>query len=146
MSDLNFVFWHWFVFAALLGAVEIIAPGVFFLWLAMAAFLTGVAALVVPSLSAPMQIVIFGVLAVIMVYAAWKYIKKNPTASDQPLLNQRTAQMVGKLATLETAIENGVGRIKLGDTTWKVEGMDMPAGTQVRVISSDGMVMKVEKA
>jgi membrane protein implicated in regulation of membrane protease activity len=44
--------------------------------------------------------------------------------------------MVGKLATLAEPIKNGRGRIKLGDTLWRVSGPDLPAGTQVRVVSA----------
>lgn len=144
--ELTLVFWHWFVLAAALGAVEILAPGIFFLWLALAAFVTGIVSLLIPDINTGSQIIIFGILSVLMVFAAFKYIKRNPTASDQPLLNQRAAQYVGKLATLETAIENGSGRIKLGDSTWKVDGPDLPVGTQVRITGFDGPTLKVEKA
>lgn len=151
MSDISISFfeilyWHWFVLAALLGVVEILAPGVFFLWLAIGAFITGILAAIIPGLGEATQIMIFGILSIALIFAAWKYIKKAPLTSDQPLLNQRSAQQVGKTFTLETAIEDGVGRIKMGDTTWKVEGPDMPAGSHVRVIGYDGPVFKVEKA
>jgi inner membrane protein len=144
-ESLKFVFWHWFAFAAVLGTIEILAPGIFFLWLALAAFLTGLLVLIMPGMSAAMQITTFGVLAVVMVFAAWKFLKKNPIASDQPLLNQRAAQYVGKTYILEQAISNGIGRVRVGDGTWKVEGPDMAAGGQVRVIGYDGPTLKVEK-
>jgi membrane protein implicated in regulation of membrane protease activity len=145
MDDLKFVFWHWFAFAAVLGSIEILAPGIFFLWLALAAFVTGVIVLLLPDMSAALQITTFGTLAVVMVWAAWKFLKKNPIASDQPLLNQRSAQFVGKLFTLEEAIRNGVGRVRIGDSTWKVEGPDMAAGGQVRVVAFNGAMLTVEK-
>lgn len=144
-ESLKFVFWHWFAFAAVLGTIEILAPGVFFLWLALAAFLTGLLVLVMPGASAAMQITTFGVLAVVMVFAAWKFLKKNPISSEQPLLNQRSAQLVGKVCTLEDAVVNGTGRVRIGDSTWKVEGPDMAAGGQVRVVGFDGPALKVEK-
>lgn len=143
MADIEMVFWHWFVFSAALGIVEILAPGVFFLWLALAAFATGILALVLP-IGTAMQITLFGVLAVVLVFAAWKFIRKNPIASDQPLLNQRSAQYVGKTFSLVEAIQGGSGRIKLGDSTWKVEGPDAPVGSTVRVTGYDGPTLKVE--
>jgi membrane protein implicated in regulation of membrane protease activity len=146
MNDLELVFWHWFVFAAALGIIELIAPGVFFLWLALAAFITGAAVLLVPTIGTATQITVFGVLAMILVYVAWKFIRRNPIESDQPLLNQRSAQYVGKTFTLVDAIENGTGRVKIGDTTWKVEGPDAPVGTQVKVTGFDGPTLKVEAA
>lgn len=141
----TFVFWHWFVVAALLGIVEILAPGVFFLWLALSALLTGIVALILPSLDVWVQIILFGVISVATVYLAWKYIRRNPPkASDQPLLNQRSAQYVGKTYMLVDAISGGVGRIKLGDSTWRVEGPDAPAGSTVKVIGYDGPNLHVE--
>ena len=145
MSNIHFVFWHWFAFAAVLGTLEILAPGIFFLWLALASFVTGVIVLVVPEISAALQITLFSILSLIMVYAAWKFLKKNPITSDQPLLNQRAAQFVGKVYALEDAIVNGTGRVRIGDSTWKVEGPDMAAGASVRVTGFDGPVLTVEK-
>jgi membrane protein implicated in regulation of membrane protease activity len=53
--------------------------------------------------------------------------------SDQPLLNRRSEQLVGKVATLTEPIRDGHGRVRIGDTMWRVTGPDLPAGTQVRV-------------
>lgn len=144
--DFEILYWHWFVLAAVLGTVEILAPGVFFLWLAIAAAITGALSAIVPGLGSETQIIMFSVFAVVLVIFAWKYIKKAPITSDQPLLNQRAAQYVGKVYSLEEAIINGTGRIKLGDTTWKVEGTDLPEGSNVRITGFDGPVLKVEKA
>jgi len=149
MAEVSFfelVYWHWFVLAALLGVIEILAPGVFFLWLAIAAAITGALAVIVPGLGAASQIMVFSALSMALVFFAWKYIKRTDVTSDQPLLNQRNAQHVGKLYTLSDKIENGTGRITIGDSTWKVEGPDMAAGTQVRVTGFDGAVLQVEKA
>ena len=139
------VFWYWFILASILGIIEILAPGVFFLWLALAALITGVIALIIPSMDSSLQMIIFGVLSVVTVYIAWKYMRKNPPkATDQPLLNQRSAQYVGKTYTLVNAISGGSGRIKLGDSTWRVEGPDAPVGSTVKVIGYDGPNLHVE--
>lgn len=140
------VYWHWFVLAAILGTLEILTPGIFFLWLAIAAALTGGIAFLIPGTGEVFQLISFSVLSMVLVFVAWKYLKKQPMTSDQPLLNNRMAQYVGRHYTLETAIENGTGRIKLGDSTWKVEGPDMPEGSQVTIIGYDGAVLKVEKS
>ncbi len=145
MTDLQFVFWHWFVFAAVLGTIEILAPGIFFLWLAVASILTGLVVLLMPEIGTAAQVTLFGGLSIVMVWAAWKFLKKNPITSDQPLLNQRAAQYVGKVFVLEEAIRHGMGRVRIGDSSWKVEGPDMAAGGQVRVTGFDGALLKVEK-
>lgn len=149
MAEVSFfelLYWHWFVLAALLGVIEILAPGVFFLWLAVSAAFTGILLLIIPGMGEATQIIVFSILSVSLIYFAWKYLKKAVLTSDQPLLNQRNAQHVGKLFTLSEKIENGTGRITIGDSSWKVEGPDMPEGTQIRVIGFDGAVLKVEKA
>ncbi len=149
MTEVSFfelVYWHWFVLAAVLGVIEILAPGVFFLWLAIAAVITGSLALIIPGIGAAGQIILFSILSMVLVYVGWKYVKKAAVTSDQPLLNQRNAQHVGKLYTLSDKIENGTGRITIGDSSWKVEGPDLAAGTQVRVTGFDGAVLQVEKA
>ena len=46
--------------------------------------------------------------------------------------------------TLEEAIVNGVGKIKVDDSTWRVKGSDMPAGMKVRVMSVEGTIFNVE--
>ena len=38
----------------------------------------------------------------------------------------------------------GRGRVNLDDTYWKVIGPDLPAGTRVKVIGSDGRQLTVE--
>jgi membrane protein implicated in regulation of membrane protease activity len=64
--------------------------------------------------------------------------------TDQPLLNQRALQLVGRTATLEEAISNGHGRVRLGDTLWRVSGPDLPSGARVRVMSASNGELRVE--
>jgi membrane protein implicated in regulation of membrane protease activity len=71
----------------------------------------------------------------------------HPTISksDQPDLNRRTAQLVGRILIVEEAIEGGRGKVRVGDTLWLVEGPDMPAGAQVRVAAHRGNLLVVER-
>lgn len=146
MEDPSFLdqiqFWHWLILAAVLAAIEIVAPGVFFIWLGAAAALTGIIALIVPGWE--MQALIFAVLAVIAVWGGNKF--QRATAGDQPTttLNRRGAQLIGRIVSLSQPIVNGRGTAKVDDSTWRVEGPDLPAGTQVTVTGVDGSVLKVE--
>jgi membrane protein implicated in regulation of membrane protease activity len=65
--------------------------------------------------------------------------------TDQPDLNQRPAQLLGRIATVEEAIAYGRGRVRIGDTLWLAEGPDMPAGSEVRVTAANGAVLRVER-
>jgi inner membrane protein len=46
--------------------------------------------------------------------------------------------------TLEGAIVDGRGRLKVDDTVWLVSGPDLPAGTHVRVIGAESTVLQIE--
>ena len=63
--------------------------------------------------------------------------------SDNPALNRRTAALIGRVVDLREAIVDGRGRVQIADAFWDVEGPDLPAGTHVRVLAADGMVLKV---
>lgn len=64
--------------------------------------------------------------------------------SDQPELNRRGAQLIGRVLILAEAIEGGRGRARVGDTLWPVEGPDAPAGAEVRVTAAKTTVLTVE--
>ena len=53
-------------------------------------------------------------------------------------------QYIGRVFTLEEAIINGRGKVRVDDTLWRVEGADLPLGHKVKVVSVDGVVFKVE--
>ncbi len=144
----NFVieFWYWWIAAAAFMALEILLPGIFFLWLGIAAAIVGIVALVIPSMTWPYQLALFAVLSVAAVLFARVYVKKRPVESDQPTLNRRGEQYVGRVVTLSDPIENGRGRAKIGDSAWSVEGDDLPAGAKVKIVGVDGIVLKVEPA
>jgi len=138
-------FWHWWAFGALLLIVELLAPGMFFLWMAEAAAITGALLWLFPGLEFAYQVMAFSLIALVSIVVFRKFLKHHPIVSDQPLLNQRTAQYIGRSFTLEQPIVNGQGKIRIDDGSWKIQGEDSPSGTRVRVIAADGVVLKVEK-
>jgi len=142
----HIVFWHWWIFAGLLLILELTAPAFFFLWLGMAAVATGLLLLVFPAISLESQLVLFAVLSVVAVLAWRNYRETRPIETDQPNLNRRGMQYVGRTFTLEQPITNGVGKIAVDDSTWRVNGPDLPAGTQVKVEGVDGVVFIVAAA
>jgi len=140
-------FWHWWILAAVFAGIEILAPGVFFIWLGAAAALTGVIAFVIPSLGWELEALIFAVLAVVTVVYWRNRIKKGAGADDPAAtLNRRGDQMIGRTAVLSEPIQNGRGKAKIDDSVWRVEGVDLPAGTQIKVTGVDGSILKVEAA
>ena len=145
MDELIFVFWYWWVIALILLVIELLAPGFFFLWMAISGFLTGAMVWLIPAISMNMQIFVFSILSVITITGWRLYGKKHPIETDQPLLNKRGAQYIGRVFNLYEPIKNGQGKIKVDDSIWKVHGEDCDIKTRVKVIASRGTVFDVEK-
>ena len=144
MSELVIEFWYWWVLAVGFLAIELLAPGFFFLWLSVSAFVVGSILLMLPSLSFEVQLLLFSILAVISILVWRRYVSAKSQESDQPLLNQRGAQYIGRTFNVVVAIENGQGKIKVGDSLWMVHGEDCPMGSKVKVVAVKGTVFDVE--
>jgi membrane protein implicated in regulation of membrane protease activity len=131
--------WNWMVLGFVLLVMEVIAPGIFMLWIGIAALVVGAVSLLLWGAVVwtwQVQVIVFLVLSVVSALVGKKLVGRRDDPTDQPLLNRRGAQLVGRMATLAEPIKDGRGRIKLGDTLWRVAGPDLPAGTQVRVVSA----------
>jgi membrane protein implicated in regulation of membrane protease activity len=139
-------YWHWLLAGMVLLILEVFSPGVFFLWLGIAAGLTGLVLWLVPALSWEWQVVLFAGFSLLAVAAGRAWFRGHPGGSERPLLNRRGEQYVGRVFTLEQPIVNGAGKVRVDDSTWKVRGTDCPAGTRVRVVAVDGTVLEVELA
>jgi membrane protein implicated in regulation of membrane protease activity len=138
--------WTWWIGGILLVILEVFAPGAVFLWMGVSAGVVGVVLLLAPSLGWEYQLLIFAILAVSAIVVFRVYLKKHPIETDRPQLNRRGTQYVGRVFTLAEPIADGRGRLRVDDTMWKIEGADVPAGTQIRVTGVDGVVLKVEPA
>lgn len=145
MTELVFVFWYWWIIALVLLVVEILAPGFFFLWMAVAGFITGAIVFLIPAISMNMQVLVFSIMSVVAIMV-WKfYGKKHPIESDHPLLNKRGDQYIGRVFSLYEPIKNGQGKIKVDDSIWKVRGEDCTIDNRVKVIAVRGTVFEVKK-
>src|SRR5690606_5943525 len=93
-----------------------------------------------------MQVVLFVVLSFVSIQIYRTWFRQRGRQSDQPLLNRRAEQLVGRVVLLDQPIVNGSGRAKVDDAFWVVAGPDLPAGSPVRVVAVDGMTLKVQEA
>jgi inner membrane protein len=135
--------WIWLGFGLLLAVAEIAIPGFFLIWLAGAAIIVGALAWALP-LDLAWQIVIFAVLAIVAVFLGRRYLRDNPIEAADPLMNDRGGRAVGDVVLVTSAISAGTGRVRLGDSEWLAKGPDAEAGTRMRVIGHDGVVLLVE--
>ncbi|MEM6986442.1 MAG: NfeD family protein [Pseudomonadota bacterium] len=137
-------FWHWLVFGVALLVIELGVVGtVFLLWLSAAAIITGVALMVVPTLSWQLQVLIFSVAAVVTLLATRAWLKRRPIKTDRPALNRRGTAYIGRHFTLQHPIENGRGELSIDDTLWRIAGPDLPAGSTVEVLDVEGTRLRV---
>jgi inner membrane protein len=137
--------WNWLILAVCLFILETIVPGVHFLWFGMAAVVVGILA-VATGMPWQLQIVAFGVLSVAAVFLVRRYVGSKVAKTDLPDLNERGRQYIGRSLVVEDAIQNGRGKVRVGDTVWQAKGPDTPAGTRVTVTGAEGTVLVVERA
>ena len=139
-------FWHWWVAGIAFIVIEALVPGALFLWMGVAAGVVGLVVLIFPDLDWQYQLLLFALFAVVSAFGWRAYQRRHPTKTDRPTLNRRGEQYVGRTFDLTAAIVNGQGKIHVDDSTWKVEGDDLPAGAKVKVTGADGTLLKVERA
>lgn len=137
--------WTWLFIAVALFVFEILVPGVFLLWFAIAALIVGIVVLAV-DISLTWQLIIFGLASLASVFIGAKLYNYGAKDTTPSKLNLRGEQYVGRIFQLVEPIENGRGAIKVADTVWRVEGPDMAAGQTVRVTGTKGTVLLVEAA
>jgi membrane protein implicated in regulation of membrane protease activity len=141
LQDLQW--WHWWIVAAVLAAVETFLPGVLAIWFAAAALFVGGLLLVVP-IPWQLQLVLFGVLGVVAMLVWRRFRHPESPESEQPPLNQRGQHYIGQTYTLVEPIQGGSGKIQVGDSVWLAQGSDAPVGSRVKVVGVNGAVLRVE--
>lgn len=132
----------WMIFAVVLAIGEIVLPGIFLIWIAIAAAITGGVAFLTP-LSVPAQTLLFALLCLLATWGGRRWYRDNPVASSDPLLNDRAARLVGRSVTVVDPIVGGEGRVRLDDGTWNAIGSDAEIGTRLIVIAAEGTTLTV---
>jgi len=139
-------FWHWLILALALAGIEMLTPGFFAIWLGGAALITGLIALVIPSMSWEGQVILFAILAAVSVLSWYKIGRRVQIATEDATLNRRGDSLVGRTGDLVEPIVNGRGRVKIDDSVWRAEGQDSPLGTRMIVTGVQGAILKVDRA
>lgn len=135
--------WAWLILAVVLVVLETVIPGIHFVWFGVAATIVGVVALST-DIDWQWQVLLFGLLSFAAALLLRRYAVPGNAPSDQPGLNQRGSYYIGRIVVVENAINNGRGRVRLGDTLWSAEGPDLAAGAKAKIVRLDGTVLIVE--
>lgn len=137
-------FWHWFTAAAVFFILELILPTTFMMWMGIGAFFTGIIVFLSPELDLSMQLILFAVFSVISIVLGRKWLKNRPIKTDEPLLNRRAEQYLGRVVTLSEPLAHGVGHVSIDDTRWRIEGPELNVGDKIRVTAMNGSSLLVE--
>ena len=136
--------WNWLILCFVFLGFEALGAGGFLLGAAVAAVLQSALLWMMPELSWPWQLGIFGLLTLAFTVCWWMFFRKSGQNTEEPLLNNRAAQLKGRILVLEQELPGGFGRVQIGDTKWKVQAADtLQAGTTVIVTGSDGMTLLI---
>ena len=134
----------WLIAALLLGIAELMVPGVFLVFIAVAAAIVGSTLLALPDLPLAAQIGAFAAWSAVAVLVGRRWYRDYPVEGDAARLNDPEARLVGAVVTVERAIEHGSGRVTLGDGAWPARGPELTAGARARVVAVDAGVLVLE--
>ena len=134
--------WIWLIGGLVLLIAEIVAPGVFLVFIGAAAIVTGlfVAAL---SLGTPAALTLFAIYTALGLFVGRRFYARAGTPSSDSLLNDRAGRLVGKRVIVTQAIDEQGGRVKIGDSEWSARGAPAPVGSQVRILGTQGNCLEV---
>lgn len=136
--------WFWLTLGGLLLAAEMLGTNGYLLWSGLAAMLVGITEWALP-LSWTAQGSLFAALTLASVFI-WHRVMRYRERNQQPnSLNQRGNQMIGLQLTLDSALQNGIGHVRVGDSSWRVQAhQNLPAGTLVEVVAVEGITLRIQ--
>ncbi|WP_413734819.1 NfeD family protein [Sodalis sp. RH21] len=135
--------WFWISLGCLLLAAEMLGASGYLLWSGIAAVLVGLVAWVAPT-GWEWQGVMFAVLTIFAALAWWYWLRSRNASRPPSLLNRRGEQLVGTRTTLSEPLVNGLGRVRIGDSTWRARcDQDLAMGAEVEVIAVEGITLRV---
>jgi membrane protein implicated in regulation of membrane protease activity len=135
--------WLWMIGGVLLLIAEILAPGLFLLFIGAAAIGVGIFTKML-GLGIAAQLALFALYAVVAVYVGKRFYAHANVDNPDPLLNDRGGRLVGRLVTVVEAVDDHGGRVRVGDSEWTARGGPAEPGQRVRIVGIDGNCLKVE--
>lgn len=136
--------WFWLTLGGLLLAAEMLGTSGYLLWSGVAAVLVGIIEWLFP-FSWTSQGMLFAALTLLCVFFWYRWMRFRESAQQPNTLNQRGSQLIGQHLTLDSALKDGVGHVRIGDSSWRVQAQeDLPAGTPVIVTGVSGITLLIQ--
>ena len=140
----NLSFWDWLAVGTLLRILEVFGAGGYLLWIGMAAAAVGVLTFLLPGMAWEVQFLLFGLLSIATALYWWRRQRSAVRQSDEPNLNLRGQELIGRTFVVHEAIVDGRGKIKVADGVGMARGPDAAPGSRVRVTGQQGAILLVE--
>lgn len=135
--------WLWTIGGVVLLTAEIILPGVFLVWIGIAAIVTGLFALLF-GIGLAGQLGLFALYSVLAVMVGRRFYAVQGTDNLDHLLNDPGARLVGRRVTVVQAVDEDSGRVRVGDSEWSARGGPAEPGDRVRITGVEGNCLIVE--
>ena len=138
--------WAWWAIAGLILIAEVLTGTSYLLWPAAAAFLTGFVAMEMFGISWPVQLGVFAVLTLPLLWIGDRWVRPALKLGADSGLNDRSSRMIGERVTVVADFASGRGRVRYGDTDWAAEsedGSDIVGGQTCTVKAVKGVVLVV---
>lgn len=135
--------WLWMIGGVVLLTAEILVPGVFLVWIGIAAVVTGLFALLF-GIGIAGQLGLFALYSVLAVMVGRRFYGVKGAESADPRLNDRAAQLVGKRVLVIQPVDEDSGRVRVGDSEWSARGGPAEPGQRVRITGVEGNCLIVE--
>jgi len=136
--------WHWLSLGIVLLVLEVLGAAGFLLGMGLGAMVVAAVLALLPNLQWQWQLLLFAVFSVMFTWLYWSRFRAVNEATDQPNLNDRTANLIGRSAALMDDSIGGRSQVQIADALWVVASeKNLPKGTLVEIISAEGMVLNV---
>lgn len=137
--------WHWLSLGMLILILEVLGAGGFLLGIGVAALAVALLLAIFPELAWYWQFILFAMLSITITLVYWKKFRRFNNKTEQPLLNSRTARLIGRSVSLLTPIQNGTGKVQIEDALWTVSSAeDLAQGVVVDIVGAEGMTLLVK--
>lgn len=138
---------HLWLFISIIGValciLEILTPTMFFLNLAIGAFLTAIISVWFHNVTG--LIVIFVVISsIVLVFLRPLLLKREPKENKTGI----EGKYIGKIAKVESEITKNSGVISIYGERWEARNIYddvIPEGTEARIVRNESLIMFVEK-
>ncbi len=137
---------RWLMIGFALLILEVLTGTMYMLWIAASAMIVGVIMFIMPVMGWQMQLLLFSVLTVVLMYVGHTYLRPKMQGGEPSDLNDRARSMIGMRVKAVADFETGRGRVQVGDTQWRAEMKtgEVKAGDELKIVSVVGTTLEVE--